>query len=172
MDGTPPKKGRSPMILSKNLTNKRFTIAKATSLDLKDYISVKKHCYEKYVDEYYGGWVDDVQIEMNSNTFHEMMGATCFEKVMLNGKTVGFWGFDELDDAIDKITVQVISDVQGQGLGACYLEQLVVLSVETNKPILLQVFKSNPARYLYEKFGFVVYDETASHYLMKYVPRS
>jgi len=156
------------MTLPQNLTAKGFTLSKVADSDLQDYIAIKKHCYEKYVDEYYGGWVDDVQIEMNSNAFREMMGAACFEKVMLHGKTVGFWGFDVCDDTIDKVSVQVVSDVQGQGLGSCYLEQLVVLSAETNKPILLKVFKSNRAMGLYERFGFRVYDESVAHYLMRY----
>ena len=159
------------MTLSQHLLNKNFTLSATANADLQDYIAVKKHCYEKYVDEYYGDWVDDVAIEINTKAFNKMIAATCFQKILLFDKAVGFWGFDELSDTIDSVTIQLITEVQGQGLGSCYLEQLVELSTRTNKSTLLKVFKSNPARKLYERFGFKVYDETVSHYLMRYISR-
>ena len=36
-----------------------------------------------------------------------------------------------------------------------------------NKSSYLQVFKSNPAKYLYERLGFTVYGETETHYQME-----
>ena len=156
------------MTLPINLTEKGFAIAKTTNPDLQDYIAIKKHCYEKYVDEYFGGWVDEVAIEIDTKAFNKMIESTCFQKVMLHDNIVGFWGFDEKSDVIDEVTIQLITEVQGQGVGTCYLEQLVALSNKTIKPTLLRVFKSNPARVLYERFGFMVYDENASHYLMRY----
>jgi len=96
------------MKLSQNLIDKGFHLSAVNPSDLDDYISVKKHCYEKYVDEYYGGWVDDVQVGMNTSAFNQTMAQTCFQKIMFNDRIVGFWGYDELDDIIDGITIQMI----------------------------------------------------------------
>jgi ribosomal protein S18 acetylase RimI-like enzyme len=39
-----------------------------------------------------------------------------------------------------------------------------------NLPAALQVLKTNPAKQLYERLGFQVTGETASHYLMRTTP--
>ena len=89
---------------------------------------------------------------------------------MLHNKTVGFFGFNESEDKIDGITIQMISEAQNHGIGSFYLEQIITLSKKTNKAIFLKVFKSNPAKDLYKRFCFETYDETDTHYLMRYNP--
>jgi len=60
---------------------------------------------------------------------------------------------------------------QNKGIGSFYLSHIVLLSNQQNKPIFLRVFMSNPAQDLYKRFGFIVYDKTISHYLMRYDPK-
>jgi ribosomal protein S18 acetylase RimI-like enzyme len=158
------------MDLPKNLTDKGFALFAVKESDLPDYLFVKKYCYKKYVDEYYGGWIDDMQIDMNTDIFEKTIKQTCFQKIMLYNKTVGFFGYNELEDKIGGITIQMIKEAQNHGLGSYYLEYLLLLSAKSNKPIFLKVFKSNPAQNLYKRFGFEIYDETSTHYLMKYIP--
>jgi len=158
------------MTFPENLISKGFALKEIFANDLDDYIKIKKLCYKKYVDEYYGGWVDDTQIKMNADIFEKTRKQTCFQKIILNGETVGFFGYDELEDRIGGITIQMIEKARNQGVGSFYLEQITRLSVKSVKPVFLKVFKSNPARNLYKRFGFVIYDETLTHYLMKYVP--
>ena len=38
---------------------------------------------------------------------------------------------------------------------------------DNNRNTILQVFKENPARFLYKKVGFEVYEETQTHYKMR-----
>jgi len=57
---------------------------------------------------------------------------------------------------------------QGKGIGSFYLEHITSIANSKNIPIFLQVFKSNPAQNLYKRYGFKTYDESLSHYLMKY----
>lgn len=40
-----------------------------------------------------------------------------------------------------------------------------------SKPILLDTFKTNPAKVFYERNGFAVVDENYSHYILKYTPK-
>jgi len=72
------------MVLSQGLTDKGFSLSAVSPSDLHDYIFIRKHCYQKYVDEYFGGWVDNVQVEMNTSAFNQTM-ATCFQKIMFSG---------------------------------------------------------------------------------------
>ena len=49
------------MNIPQDLVSKGFTFSEVNELDFNDYFAIKKICYEKYVDEYFGGWVDEVQ---------------------------------------------------------------------------------------------------------------
>ncbi|MDK2952604.1 MAG: hypothetical protein PWQ77_2269 [Kosmotogales bacterium] len=158
------------MILSEELKNKGFSLSTVSKNDFEDYLNVKRSCYKKYVDEYYGGWVEDFQIKMNGDSFRKTLKISCFQKILLDGSIVGFWGYDEMEDKINSTSIQLIEKAQNKGVGSFFLKELVSLSDRTNKPIFLRVFKSNPAQNLYKRFGFIIYDEIPSHFLMRYDP--
>jgi len=158
------------MIISKELTDKGFSFENVDETDLCKFLEVKKACYKQYVNQYYGGWVDDVQIGMNTNVFDKTRNQDCFQKILFKGEVVGFFGYNESADRIEGITIQMMDKARNHGVGSHYLEQIILLSNRWNKPAFLKVFKSNPAQNLYKRYGFVVYDETPSHYLMRYDP--
>lgn len=158
------------MILTAELISQGFSLQKVTMDDLNGYIDVKRTCYRKYVDEYYGGWDENIQIKMNTEAFYDMMNNTFFQKIMLNDLTVGFLAYDVEIDRIDKISIQMIGEAQNKGIGSLYLQHITMLSKETKKPIFLKVFQSNPAQNLYKRFRFEIYSETSTHYLMRYNP--
>lgn len=147
-----------------------FSLCDASISDLPDYINVKRACYKKYVDEYFGGWVEDAQVKMNTDAFNSMMKETCFKKLLLDNKVIGFLAYDEQEDRIDGISIQMFKTAQNKGIGTFYLKHITLISDNKNKPIFLKVFKSNPAQNLYKRFGFEIYSETSTHYLMKYDP--
>jgi len=156
--------------LPQDLIDQGFAIADAVEADFQAYYAISRECYEIYVDEYFGGWDEQVQIDMNSNHFCEKFAQTAFKKLLLHDEVVGFYAFDELGDKIDGISIQMTQKARGKGVGRCYLEYVTAIAERDVKPIFLQVFKSNPAQNLYKRHGFVVYDESASHYLMRYNP--
>ena len=53
-----------------------------------------------------------------------------------------------------------------QGIGTQILKEQLLADKKSNIDTVLQVFKENPAKKLYEKVGFEVYDETDTHYKM------
>lgn len=160
------------MRLTAELISKGFSLQEVSIDDLETYIDVKRVCYIKYVDEYYVGWIENIQIKMNIDAFHNMMKETCFQKLLINNVIVGFFAYNELDDKIEGISIQMLEVSQCKGVGSFYLQYITSLSNKTNKPIFLKVFKSNPAQILYKRFGFLVESETESHYLMRYNPTS
>jgi len=149
---------------------KGFAFAPACEADYPEYLNIKREGFRKYVDEYYGGWVEDVQIKMNHDVFMKTLKQSCFVKVLLGGETVGFFGCDEQEDAIAGITLQLTAAAQNQGLGSSFLSYVTGLARQTGKPASLKVFKSNPAQGLYARFGFEPCGETFSHILMRYDP--
>lgn len=155
------------MELTEKLIMQEFTIHDVILDDLKVYIDVKKECYKKYVDEYYGGWIDQVQIDLNTKAFKELMKQTCFKKILLNNLPVGFFAYDVKKDKINGISIQMIQSAQNKGMGSSYLNYIISVSKKMKKPIFLKVFKSNPAQFLYVSFGFEIYDKSRTHYFMR-----
>ena len=158
------------MNLNEKLMAQGFALAEVKDSDLDIYIEIKKLCFEKYVDQYFGGWVDEVQREMNSKAFEVSKEESCFKKILLQGKTVGFFSFNEGTDVIDGLTIQMLPEARNFGLGSWYLKYLTDLSEHTGKIVILKVFKSNPAQQLYIRHGFGICDDLKAHYLMKYEP--
>ena len=145
-----------------------IVLENVTSADLPVWLDSKKVCYQKYVDEYYGGWIDEIQTEMNTDTFVKAMQLSYFRKIVIDGKCAGFIGYDEQPDCIIGITIHMYPEARNNGIGSLFLKDVVEKSRATGKSAYLKVFKSNPARRLYERFGFGVYDENDSHYFMRY----
>ena len=147
-----------------------FTLETVMDSDLPVWIDSKKACYRAYVDRYYGGWDDEIQARLNTETFRKSRSMSFFRKIVLGGTTAGFCGYDEQADKIVGVTIHMYEEVRNQGIGSYFLEQLTEYSRSAGKPVYLKVFRTNPARRLYERFGFSIYDKTDSHYLMVFRP--
>ena len=158
--------------MTPELAQKGFVFVPACEADYPEYLDVKREGFRKYVDEYYGGWIEDVQVKMNHDVFMKTLKQTCFVRIVRDGETVGFFGCDEQADAIAGVTLQLTQGAQNQGLGSCFLAQVTERARQTGKPVTLKVFKSNPAQKLYARFGFVTCGETFSHILMEYRPEA
>lgn len=158
------------MKLTPTLAEQGFSLHAVVSDDLGRYIDVKRDCYRKYVVEYYGGWVEDDQVERNTQAFGQMMEHTCFQKILLDDDIVGFLAYDIQEDKIEGLSIQMVAAARNRGIGSLYLRHITALADGMNRPAYLKVFLSNPARRLYRRWGFEPYGQTASHELMVYQP--
>lgn len=158
------------MELTPALLEQGFSLQAVAADDLGRYLDVKRDCYRKYVNEYYGGWAEDDQMARNTQAFRQMMEQTCFLKILLEDEIVGSLAYDIQADKIDGISIQMVAAARNRGIGSLYLRHITALADEANKPAYLKVFLSNPARQLYRRWGFEPYGQTASHELMVYRP--
>jgi ribosomal protein S18 acetylase RimI-like enzyme len=62
------------------------------------------------------------------------------------------------------VVVEVLPEWQGQGIGTRVVSRVV--QEAGGVPVSLHVLKGNPARALYERLGFVIDGETATHVTM------
>ena len=158
------------MEFTEKLKSHGFSLAKVEDTDFESYCTVKKVCYEKYVVRYYGGWDDAFQHNMNKTAFENTKGHTAFYKILMQDEVVGFFSFNVKADVIEDLTIQMLPQARNKGIGTFYLHYLTALAKQEHKPVVLKVFQSNPAKALYERHGFRVYEDIRTHFMMKYDP--
>jgi len=66
--------------------------------------------------------------------------------------------------------IYILPEYQGKGIGSFIINDLIREASHSGESIYLQVFKTNPARELYQRLGFEFSGETDTHYLMQKKP--
>ncbi len=61
------------MVLTEDLIGKGFSLQDTVENDMEKYLDIKRTCHKKYIDEYNDGWIDDIQIILNTAGFHRML---------------------------------------------------------------------------------------------------
>ena len=156
------------MVLSEDLIGKGFSLQDTVENDMEKYIEIKRTCHKKYIDEYNDGWIDDIQVILNTAVFHRMLKYSCFKKILLSNTIIGFFAFNELPDKICEISLYLTRPAQLKGIEAFYLKHITTLSKRVNKPIFLFVYKSDPILEIYKQFGFKIYDQSRAQYIMSF----
>jgi ribosomal protein S18 acetylase RimI-like enzyme len=90
----------------------------------------------------------------------------CAEVLQQNGLPVGLLKVARDGSEWQIIQIQLVPELQGKGLGAELLADIVSEAVAAEATLSLTVLKANPARVLYERFGFVVVGESEYQYNM------
>lgn len=83
----------------------------------------------------------------------------CAEIILCDGKPSGLLKVARDGKAWLLVQVQLAPELQGQGLGARLIEDIIAEARRAGASLQLDVLKTNPARRLYERLGFVVIGE-------------
>ncbi len=112
-----------------------------------------------YVEKYWGRW--------NPEIFKRGVRTEITWIIEYDDTKVGYFVLN-FDAQALLGNIQIDSRFQNLGIGSQVLTHCEVESKNNGFDILyLQVFCDNPARQLYDRFGYVVYEVTETHYLMK-----
>jgi len=87
--------------------------------------------------------------------------------ILLDGEPIGRILVDHRQDTALLVDIALLTERRNQGIGARLLGELIEQSEKTNMPIRLQVMKTNPARHLYERLGFVKTGEDEMYFQME-----
>ena len=68
-------------------------------------------------------------------------------------------GYGFVDEATPELSIAVLPDHRGQGIGTRLLQNVIELALERYQAISLSVTPENPARRLYTRLGFVMVKE-------------
>jgi len=92
----------------------------------------------------------------------------CAEVLLQEGNPVGLLKVSRDGRDWKVIQIQLVSRLQGQGLGAKLLKQVIAEAAVAEAALTLSVLKANQARSLYERLGFVIESESVYEYNMRY----
>ena len=140
------------------------------SCRLEDFdflFNLKKENFKWYVDKIWG-WKDDEQKERLQQDLEEHLSHKRI--ILVDDKPVGVYVVHTTKDGDLFINeISILEEYKNKGLGRKILEEQLKENHKKGIRTILQVFKDNPAKTLYEKLGFRIYGETETHYQMENV---
>jgi len=86
------------------------------------------------------------------------------------GDAIGRLYLHESDAELLLMDISLLPEQRGGGLGGAILADLLALAAGKGKPVSLHVEKFNPARRLYQRFGFTVMEEQGIYDRMEWRP--
>jgi ribosomal protein S18 acetylase RimI-like enzyme len=118
---------------------------------------------KKYITATWG-WDEALQRRLFTESFNPQDG----EIVVVDGRDAGFLRVSEKESETFLISIRLLPQFQNRGIGTKLIKDLLAASKAKNKPVRLQVLKTNPALRLYEKIGFQIFGATETHFLMRF----
>lgn len=106
-----------------------------------------------------GVWDDARAREIEDDRF----SSGNFEIIEVAGVRVGCLRCAPGEDHLRLVRLALLPEWQGRGIGSAVLRLVIQRAAALSVPVRLRVMINNPARRLYERFGFTVYQTDATH---------
>ena len=141
---------------------KQFELRQATAGDCERLYRIQSQSMRPYVEQIWG-WNESFQEER----FRQGFDPDKTRIVLSNEREIGFLRVTEKKEAVFIEQIYIIPEYQGWGIGTALVREVL----SRNLPVELSVLKLNTdARRLYERLGFRVNDENATHCHMRIEP--
>lgn len=142
---------------------------KFRNCDCKDinYILELKRLGLKWYIEIIYGWDDLIQREKTLEELEEHKDD--MKIITLNNKDIGVTTFYEEDDVYVIGLTIIHPDYQNKGIATSILSNYIDITKNNHKRITIKTYKDNPARVLYKRLGFEIYDTDDTHIYMEIV---
>jgi len=86
--------------------------------------------------------------------------------VELDGQPIGFTCVTSTAVEVYLVRLMILPQFQKRGFGGQIIRETLARADARHLPVRLRVMKVNPAKRLYERHGFVVGEETDTHFVM------
>ena len=131
----------------------------------KTLYKMKKENFKWYVKKIYG-WYEKKQIEIYKNFINEHRKD--MKIIKSNNEIIGVFTnyINENNESVISL-FYIDKNYQGKGIGTKILKEQLEFDKQNKRNTILQVYKENPAQFLYKKVGFEIYQETDTHYKMR-----
>jgi ribosomal protein S18 acetylase RimI-like enzyme len=86
------------------------------------------------------------------------------------GQPIGRLYIDRTPEEIHLIDIALLADHRGHGLGTALIREILAEADRTRRSIRLYVEHFNPARRLYDRFGFTEIEEHGPYWCLEWRP--
>lgn len=135
-------------------------------LDDFDFLfMLKKDNFRIYIEKFWG-WNEEEQ----KNRLKEDLKIHLQHKkiILLDNRPIGIYVTHFTEDGDLFINeISILKEYQNKGIATKIISKQIKENKNKEIRTILQVFKNNPAKKLYERLGFRVYNETETHYQME-----
>ena len=143
----------------------KINIRPATQNDYFFGYYVRKVTMKEYIEKTYG-WNTKVQKENHRKYYHKTMQGKYI--IELDNKKIGLLWYEETENYIEINQIFILPKYQNKGIGCTILTEIINAGKNKKKSIILGVLKSNiKAQRLYNKLGFIEYDQTDTEIKLK-----
>lgn len=145
----------------------KYNFRNCTLYDFDFLFDLKKQNFKWYVDKIWG-WNDEDQKQRLKQDLEEHLAHKRI--ILIDNKLAGVYVIHTTENGELFINeISILKEYQNKGIGRKILEEQLKENHLKGIRTILQVFKDNPAKSLYERLGFKVYGETETHYQMENV---
>ena len=145
----------------------KYSFRSCTLEDFDFLFNLKKENFKWYVDRIWG-WKDEEQKEKLKQDLNEHLSHKRI--ILIDNELAGVYAVHITENGDLFINeISILRKYQNRGIGRKILEKQLKENQKNGIRTILQVFKDNPAKKLYEQLGFKVYGETETHYQMEII---
>jgi ribosomal protein S18 acetylase RimI-like enzyme len=136
----------------------KLELRRANERDLEFLWRLHNAALREYVEKTWG-WDEMWQRSKFVEEFDPSVGKI----IVVDGTDAGFWRVSDWGTEIHLVSIRLLPEFQNRGIGTTLICDLLE---HAEKSVTLQVLKVNPAKSLYERLGFEVFDENETHHKM------
>lgn len=144
-----------------------YFLRPATPADLEFIKALHKANFKDQVTAIWG-WDETMQ----SRLVEERFDPAKLRIIQSNGKDIGALQTEARPEEVILENIQLLPDYQRRGLGSKIIRDVLADADAAQLPVTLTVLRTNPARSLYERFGFFVTRQDEVRYYMRRPPGS
>jgi ribosomal protein S18 acetylase RimI-like enzyme len=139
----------------------KITYRAATQADFDFLWELHRVELRPYIEAIWG-WDEAWQLEY----FQAHFDPSNQRIIRFRDQEIGTIKVEKRENEIFLAYIVILSVYQGKGLGTAVIQELLDKAKQNELPVKLKVLKTNPARQLYERLGFIVTEEHDTHYWM------
>ena len=141
------------------IASMNISLRSATHDDLDLLDDIHTLCMRSHVERVYP-WRPDF--------FKRTFDPSITRVIMIDGSVAGMLKVSTGENGVHLRTIILLPEYRNRGIGAGIIAGLLEQAAAAGLPVRLQVLKGNYARRLYERLGFRMMEETATHDIMEW----
>ncbi|MEL6306691.1 MAG: GNAT family N-acetyltransferase [Chloroflexota bacterium] len=145
------------------MTTPDWSLRDATIVDLGFIFRVYRTTMKDYIEAVYE-WNEQTQRLHYEETFKK--DDYCI--IQSGGDDIGVFSVLNMDSYLFLSRIEILPAYQNQGIGTKILTSLIVRAHAQRKPVMLRVYKLNPAVRLYKRLGWQIIRQDETQYDMLY----